>query len=48
VAIAVPLKLSSSYLTRMHRATTALVGAFSCALGVAMVVEIGYLKALLA
>jgi ABC-type nickel/cobalt efflux system permease component RcnA len=48
VAIAVPLKLSSSYLTRMHRATTALVGAFSCALGVAMVVEIGYLKAMLA
>ena len=48
VAIAVPLQLSSSYLTRMHRVTTAAVGAFSCALGVAMVVEIGYLKALLA
>ena len=48
LAIAVPLRLSSSYLTRMHRATTALVGVFSCALGVAMVVEIGYLRALLA
>ena len=47
VAIAVPLRLSSNYLTRMHRAMTALVGVFSCALGVAMVVEIGYLKALL-
>jgi len=47
-AIAVPLKLSSGYLTRVHRTMTALVGLFSCALGVAMVVQIGYLKALLA
>ena len=43
VAIAVPLKLSSGYLTRVHRAMTALVGVFSCVLGVAMVVQIGYL-----
>ncbi|MCE9659718.1 MAG: urease accessory protein [Burkholderiales bacterium] len=48
VVIAVPLKLSSGYLTRVHHAMTALIGVFSCALGVAMVVEIGYLKALLA
>ena len=46
--IAVPLKLSSAYLTRVHDAMTALVGVFSLALGLAMVVEIGYLKALLA
>jgi high-affinity nickel permease len=48
VVIAVPLRLSSTYLTRVHRAMTALVGAASCALGVAMVVEIGYLRSLLA
>ena len=48
VVIAVPLKLSSGYLTRVHHAMTTLVGVFSCALGAAMVVEIGYLKALLA
>ena len=47
VAIAVPLRLSSAYLTRVHQTMTALVGAFSCALGVAMVLQIGYLKALL-
>ena len=48
VVIAVPLRLSSGYLTRVHHAMTGLVGVFSCALGIAMVVEIGYLKALLA
>jgi hypothetical protein len=48
VVIALPLRLSSAYLTRVHRAMTALIGVFSCALGVAMVVEIGYLKSLLA
>lgn len=47
VAIAVPFKLSAGYLTRMHHAMTALVGLFSCALGAFMVLEIGYLKALL-
>jgi hypothetical protein len=47
MAIAVPLRLSSAYLTRIHHAMTALVGIFSCALGAFMIVEIGYLKALL-
>ena len=45
--IAVPLRLSSAYLTRLHLAMTALVGAFSCVLGAWMVLEIGYLEALL-
>ena len=48
VMLAVPLRLSSAYLTRMHRAMNALVGFFSCALGSVMVVEIGYWKDLLA
>ncbi len=39
--------MSSAYLTRVHRTMTALVGVFSCALGIALVLEIGYLKALL-
>ena len=47
VVIAVPLKLSSGYLTRVHHVMTALVGIFSCVLGIFMVVEIGYLKTLL-
>jgi high-affinity nickel permease len=47
MVIAVPLRLSSAYLTRLHHAMTALVGAFSCALGAFMVIEIGYLRALL-
>lgn len=45
--IAVPLKFSAVYLESVHYTMTALVGIFSCALGVFMVVEIGYLKALL-
>ena len=49
VAIAVPLQaLTRTTSPGMHRAMTAGVGVFSCVLGVAMVVEIGYLKALLA
>lgn len=48
VAIALPLRLSSRRLTGLHRAMTALVGAGSCAFGIAMVVEVGYLKSLLA
>ena len=48
LAIAVPLRLSSTYLTRMHRTVSALVALFSCVLGASMVVEIGYLKTLLA
>ncbi len=47
LAIAVPLKLSASYLAGLHYSMTALVGIFSCVLGIFMVVEIGYLKALL-
>lgn len=47
VAIAAPLRLSAHYLTRVHYGMTALVGLFSCALGVFIVVEVGYLKALL-
>jgi hypothetical protein len=47
VVIAVPLRLSSAHLARLHHAMAALVGAFSCALGVSIVIEIGYLKALL-
>lgn len=48
VVIAVPLRLSSRRLTGLHRAMTALVGVGSCALGLVMIVEIGYLKSLLA
>lgn len=47
VAIAVPLRFSAAYLTRLHHAMTAMVGLFSCILGASMVLEIGYLKALL-
>jgi hypothetical protein len=47
-AVAVPLRLSSRYLTGVHRAMTGLVGIASCALGGWMIFEIGYLKALLA
>jgi hypothetical protein len=47
LVIAVPLSLSSAYLTRAHHAMTALVGGVSCALGAWMVLEIGYLEALL-
>ena len=47
IVIAVPLKLSSAYLTRAHHAMTGLVGVCTCALGIAMIVQIGYLKALL-
>lgn len=48
VAIAVPLRLSSHRLGRLHNATTALFGAFSCVLGVYLVVEIGFVRGLLA
>ena len=45
VVMAVPLKLSSGYLTSAHRGLTALVGVVSCALGIAMIVQIGALQA---
>ena len=44
LVIAVPLKLSSAYLTRTHRAMTALVGLVSCALGIAMIVQVGIVQ----
>lgn len=47
VVMAVPLKLSASYLDRVHRAMSALVGIFSTLLGGYMVWDIGYLKTLL-
>jgi len=47
VVVAIPLRLTSAYLTRAHHTMTALVGVFSCALGITMVFEIGYLKALI-
>ena len=47
-AVAVPLRLSSRHLTGVHRTMTGLVGAGSCVLGGLMIVEIGWLKALLA
>lgn len=47
-AIALPLRWSAASLTGLHRTLTALVGAFSIALGAVMVVEIGWLGALLA
>lgn len=46
--IALPLRLSAAYLSRLHHGMTALVGVGSCTLGVFMVVEIGYLRSLLA
>ena len=45
VVIALPLRLSAGYLVGLHRAMAGLVGLFSWALGVAIVLEIGYLKA---
>lgn len=47
LAIAAPLRLSARYLTRVHYGMTALVGIFSCALGVFIVSEVGYLQALI-
>ena len=47
VVMAVPLKLSASYLDRVHRAMSALVGILSTLLGGYMVWDIGYLKTLL-
>ncbi|MFM2055813.1 MAG: hypothetical protein RLY71_198 [Pseudomonadota bacterium] len=48
VVIALPLRLSAAYLSRLHQGMTVLVGVGSCALGVFMVVQIGYLRSLLA
>ncbi len=45
LAIALPLRLSGGYFARLRYLWMALVGIFSCTLGIAMVVEIGFLKA---
>ena len=46
--VALPLRISSRRLTGLHRSMTALIGAGSCVLGIVMVVEIGWLRSLLA
>ena len=43
MVIALPLRWSAGYLAGLHQAMTALVGIFSCSLGVLMVVQIGLL-----
>ena len=47
VVIALPLRWSAGHLVALHRSMTALVGLFSCALGIYTVVEVGYLGAAL-
>lgn len=47
VAIAVPLKVSTGYLTSLHHGLTGAVGVFSCALGAFMVYRIGFVERLL-
>ena len=47
VAVAVPLKFSARALTGLHTTMTALVGGFSLALGVVLVVQAGTLQALM-
>ncbi len=42
VAIAIPLRLSASYLGWLHNGMIALVGGFSCVLGALMVYQIGF------
>lgn len=42
MVIALPLRISAGYLVGLHRSMTALVGMFSCALGLAMVLRVGY------
>lgn len=47
VAIAIPLRLSASYLGRLHNGLTLLVGGFSCVLGACMVYRTGFTDGLL-
>lgn len=47
VAIAIPLRLSAGRLSRLHNGMTALVGGFTCALGVFIVYHIGFVEGLL-
>jgi hypothetical protein len=44
IVMAVPMKLSALRLTRLHHAINALVGLFSCGLGIFMIVQIGALR----
>lgn len=48
MAIAIPMKLSATYLGRLQHAMSALIGVATCALGVVMVWQIGALQAWLA
>ncbi len=48
MAIALPLRLSARHVARLHRVMTAGVGVFPCALGVYVIVQIGYLARLVA
>jgi hypothetical protein len=48
VVIAWPLRASAQHLVRLHVALTAAVGLFSCAVGIWLVVEVGYLRSLFA
>jgi hypothetical protein len=47
VAIAIPLRLSAAYLGWLHNDLAALVGVFSCVLGITMVYRIGFVDGLL-
>jgi len=47
LAIAVPLRLSARYLGWLYTGMTGLVGGFTCALGVFMVYQIGFVERLL-
>lgn len=42
MVIALPLRISAGYLVGLHRSMTALVGVFSCVLGLSMLVRIAY------
>lgn len=47
VAIAIPLRLSADYLGWLHNGMVALVGGFSCVLGILLVYQIGIVERLL-
>lgn len=47
VAIAIPLRLTAGYLGWLHNGMVALVGGFTCVLGVLMVYQIGFVERLL-
>ena len=47
VVITIPMRWSAVYLGRLHSGVTALVGGFSCALGVSIFYQIGVMEGLL-